>query len=53
MNGGGSWEPPETILRNSIASLLSAVHTPSAAEIVDFFNLWRILNAWADVPAAL
>ena len=51
---GGPWTPPDEILRDSIASLLSAAGpTPSAVEVDDFFALWRTIDPWTDVPLAL
>ena len=52
---GGPWTPPDEILRDSIASLLSAAGpTPSAVEVDDFFALWRTIDPWElDVPLAL
>lgn len=52
---GGPWVPPDEILRDSITSLLSAAgaHPPAAAEVDDFFALWRTLDPWPDAPAAL
>ncbi len=51
---GGPWTPPDEILRTSITSILSAAGpAPSAVEVDDFFALWRTIDPWADVPAAL
>ncbi|HME02616.1 MAG TPA: haloacid dehalogenase type II, partial [Solirubrobacteraceae bacterium] len=52
-NSENRWTPPDTILRDSIADLLSRDRRPSFAEVDDFFAIWRTLEPWADVPSAL
>jgi 2-haloacid dehalogenase len=47
------WVAPDAILRDSMAALLAAHGTPSAAEVDDFFALWRSLNPWDDVSRSL
>jgi hypothetical protein len=46
------WVAPDVILRDSMTTLLAAHGTPSAAEVDDFFALWRSLNPWEDVPSS-
>jgi 2-haloacid dehalogenase len=46
--------PPDKMLRSSIARILeSAGRVPSSNETDDFFNIWRSLQPWPDVPKAL
>jgi 2-haloacid dehalogenase len=47
------WVAPDVILRDSMTKLLTAHGPPSAAEVDDFFGLWRSLNPWEDVPSSL
>jgi 2-haloacid dehalogenase len=52
---GGPWTPPDQILQDSVTALLpiAQLGTRAAEAIADFFELWRTLAPWPDVPLAL
>ena len=50
---GGPWKTPDEILRESIVALLSANHTPAPEEVDEFLAIWRRLQPWPGVAAAL
>jgi 2-haloacid dehalogenase len=51
----GNWVPPDTILQNAIRAILpiAQLGAQANAAVDDFFDLWRGLPPWSDVPPGM